>query len=227
MKRILLVFILISSLALGQKTSGTAMYRIQITDVKDDIQPLIKGLEPVLNELTYKLSFDNTKSKYQIEKILDIGDSRRIEAAKIISGKGTYYYEKNKQLLIQREFAGDLFLISADFDTIDWNIIDERKKIGEFNCLKAIGFKKTSNNDLKQIIAWFTTDVNAPYGPKDYLGLPGLILEVEDNGLKYICESISFGNEKFKKPTEGIKISQKELNEYVTKRAYEEFKIKQ
>ena len=58
---------------------------------------------------------------------------------------------------------------------INWNLTQEKKKIGDYNVQKA-----TSNYGGRNWIAWFTNEINLPYGPYLFYGLPGLILEIYD-----------------------------------------------
>ena len=54
------------------------------------------------------------------------------------------------------------------------------KKIGSYLCYKAIDVE--SDNQLKKPIAWFSPLIPVNFGPKEYIGLPGLVLEVEMAG---------------------------------------------
>lgn len=63
---------------------------------------------------------------------------------------------------------------------IDWTIEKEFKKIGKFNCKKAITYFRGRN-----YIAWFTPEISTPFGPWKLNGLPGLILEAYDTNKNY------------------------------------------
>lgn len=76
---------------------------------------------------------------------------------------------------------------------INWKIVPEKKKLGEFNVQKA-----TAEFAGRSWIAWFTTDVPIQDGPYKFSGLPGLIAEIYDQtgthkmelkGLKKIPET--------------------------------------
>lgn len=59
---------------------------------------------------------------------------------------------------------------------IPWKLQDSTKTIGEFKCQLAIGkFRGRTYN------AWFTQDIPVRFGPWKLQGLPGLILEANDN----------------------------------------------
>jgi GLPGLI family protein len=220
------VFVLAGIVVHAQENNGLATYKVKLANVQDGLQPILQSLEPVFDNLTYSLRFTKDQSIYQMEKGMGIDDDRQLEAASIVAGKGVYFYENNGNLIIQKEFAGDLFLVEPDSAEFGWKIMDERKMIGEFECIKAIGVNKGFDNKDSTVIAWFSPQINIPYGPKEYFGLPGLILEVEDKGIIYYCSSISFREQHIKKPLQGIRITEEKLNEYVLQKASKEFGYK-
>jgi GLPGLI family protein len=63
----------------------------------------------------------------------------------------------------------------SDGRKIDWKILPDQQKIGEFNAQKAVG-----NFAGRQWIAWFTTEIPIQDGPYKFNGLPGLIVKIED-----------------------------------------------
>lgn len=92
-----------------------------------------------------------------------------------------------------------------------------KKKIGKFNCYKATATieRENSNGKFNQhILAWFTPEIPFNFGPKEYSGLPGLIIELipgENVGYRLIA----IKKEKYKKiemPTLGKKMSFDEFN---------------
>ncbi|WP_332911473.1 GLPGLI family protein [Algoriphagus boritolerans] len=44
--------------------------------------------------------------------------------------------------------------------------------------------------DTIRVTAWFTPEIPVSHGPESYFGLPGLILEVQNQGRTLICEKI-------------------------------------
>lgn len=57
---------------------------------------------------------------------------------------------------------------------LKWEILNEKKKIKEFNCILA----KTVTDTGNIYYAWFTENIPIPEGPFRFKGLPGLVLEV-------------------------------------------------
>lgn len=68
-----------------------------------------------------------------------------------------------------------------------WVLTDSVKNIQGFKCRMAYQFMKTKFTDggieyfkHDSVFAWYTDQINLPFGPLYYYGLPGLILEVYD-----------------------------------------------
>ena len=72
------------------------------------------------------------------------------------------------------EFMTREFRVEDSLENRAWKLQAERKKIGEYICMKA-----TATLDGDEITAWFTPEIPVPAGPADYYGLPGLVLAVE------------------------------------------------
>ena len=101
------------------------------------------------------------------------------------------------------------FLISKK--SIIWEITQETKKIGSYNCFKAI--IKDTLNTKKKTIAWFTPKIPVSFGPKEYNGLPGLILELEHSLLRYKVTKIKLNPKRsiiIEKPNKGREITEEE-----------------
>jgi GLPGLI family protein len=104
--------------------------------------------------------------------------------------------------LKERKIFEDLLQYQTDttrigIDTlqkIDWLLVNESKKIGEYEC-----FKAKCNYKGRSYTAWYTLEIPVSYGPWKLNGLPGLILMAfEDNGMMYSeIQSIEYGEFNF------------------------------
>ncbi|WP_052444502.1 GLPGLI family protein [Flammeovirga sp. OC4] len=87
------------------------------------------------------------------------------------------------------EIKDKAFIVYDSISTIQWEIQAETKKIGSFNCQKAVGDFRGRSYE-----AWFTFEVPVNIGPWKLRGLPGLIIEVEDKAkeVRFSLTSIEY-----------------------------------
>lgn len=101
----------------------------------------------------------------------------------------SYYVEKSDNIFYYMGYkTPKIKKITIDnFPPIKWQIEKESKNILNFQCTKATGNFRGRNYTV-----WFTSEISAPYGPWKLGGLPGLILEAEDDGkmFKYTARRI-------------------------------------
>jgi GLPGLI family protein len=167
---------------------------------------------------TYALYFEKNESVFFEEKNLEVGNSSKIDLTSIFADKGTYYFNRNnKELLIQKDLLGETFLVTKT-DNYTWILTKDILKIGNYICNKAITYKTIKNRKgeflKRKIIAWYTTSVPINFGIKDYYGLPGLIIRLEEPMISYQLKRISLNSTEslnIKKPVKGRKITNEEL----------------
>ncbi len=82
------------------------------------------------------------------------------------------------------------YCVKGVMPTFCWGILNERKSILGFPCVKAV-----CTYQDKEIVAWFTPSIPISDGPLEYQGLPGLILELRtwDNGTTYKATKVQIG----------------------------------
>ncbi|WP_418512094.1 GLPGLI family protein [Corallibacter sp.] len=142
---------------------------------------------PIGIDYNANLVFSNKSSIYTYAKdslegghinkdvVVEQGDKDKIFLmSKISNSRGFQYYidNENKEML-SRDIGFNY--VKEETPTINWEILEEKKSIGDFECLKAIGEFRG-----RIYTAWFTTSIPLPYGPWKIQGLPGLILEAYD-----------------------------------------------
>jgi len=166
----------------------------------------------LLNDLTYKLEFNNNESIYkwnkiiQDETVLDFDMSMAIS----IGGDGLYYRNIKQRYLLQAfEFENnEKVRMTIPYNKIKWKITNETSTYLGHKIIKAVSGKYH--------VAWFAPDIPVPFGPSQYGGLPGLILKynyrakwIEAIEIKWKKEPI-----KINRPTEGELKTEQELLEY-------------
>jgi GLPGLI family protein len=69
--------------------------------------------------------------------------------------------------------------------------------------------------DTLQVTVWFTPEIPVSHGPENYFGLPGLILEVQNQGRTLICEKIELNPSVepvvIERPSKGKQMTQAEF----------------
>ncbi|MCC1485315.1 GLPGLI family protein [Winogradskyella immobilis] len=229
MKHTLFVLILLLTNLNGysQRKSITVTYYKAlkaITDKTNNSPSQLKGL-------SYKLLIDENESEFFLEKSLtnDIQKSNS-RFAKRGGGDGVYYTNKNESYdLHQRERNGIQFLIKKETNPYKWKITKEHKIISGYKCYKATAIHKGYNpmrqkEFVQYITAWFAPEISIPYGPVDYYGLPGLVLEAQNGGVYFIANKIELNSKnKISKPTKGKLISYKEFEEMLLKEFKDRF----
>jgi len=88
--------------------------------------------------------------------------------------KQLYIDFEKKERCALLEFMTREFRVENSLENRAWKLQAERKKIGEYVCMKA-----TANLEGDTVTAWFTPEIPVPAGPSEYYGLPGLVLAVE------------------------------------------------
>lgn len=103
--------------------------------------------------------------------------------------KNSYYQNNNtnEKLTILALFGTDVY-IKDSISNRNWKITDSKRKIGKYECRKAIYQK----NDSTRLYAWFCVDLIPSAGPEGFSGLPGTILGLatEDGGIIYFATSV-------------------------------------
>ena len=134
------------------------------------------------------------------------------------------------------ELYGKKFLISDTSEKVNWKLEKESKTIGDYVCFKATYEKKSETSDAEDsnseepevVTAWYTPQIPVKNGPKEYDGLPGLILEVHDGRMKMVCTKIILNPVEpvqINKPSKGKEVSQKEYNSIMNKKSEEQMEF--
>lgn len=163
------------------------------------------------------LAFSKNESLYQAEKKMKNGAKKNkgLNLASMIAGSNIFYINSSKQdYFKQISYVG---FLRVDLLPIKWTITQETKKIGDYLCFKAVAVKKVRDDKpLIKITAWFTPTIPVSFGPIDYFGLPGLILEVSYNRINIKATKIVLN------PKEKIVIQKPNKGKRMTNAEYEE-----
>ncbi|WP_088324412.1 GLPGLI family protein [Polaribacter tangerinus] len=216
-------------------TKSTFKIKESNKDAKNDkLQAQIMEQLKKMNQKTYILTFTKNESVFKQDVALKTPNPKAggIQMISFGSGENKIMYKnlKKQQYIHQTEIMGKVFLIKDDIKNLDWEVTTETKNIGNYTCYKATYsreaekstmkmvngvFDKKTEKYIKTTTAWFTPQIPVSNGPKEYGGLPGLILEINDGPTTIMCSEIQMKNDKeitISVPKKGKKISQKKFD---------------
>ena len=185
-------------------------------------------------EQNYILSFNQTESTWKKEESLGGGPATASAGGAVFmvatSGEGSTLYKNiaDQSFLEQQDMMGKAYLVKDMLEPVEWELSEETKKVGNYTVQKAsytrivdskrfsTGMTEMENvKDTLQVTVWFTPEIPVSHGPENYFGLPGLILEVQNQGRTLICEKIELNPSAdpvvIERPSKGKEITQAEF----------------
>ncbi|CAN1526808.1 GLPGLI, GLPGLI family protein [Flavobacteriaceae bacterium] len=188
-----------------------------VFDTKAMSDEKAKELNEKINKMFEKifvLNFNKAESIYQQEQKLKETGSRGSTFASELEGE-LYKNSQTKKYIKAEEFANKNYIITDVLKNYNWDITQESKKIGGYTCYKAISITKVTKKELqeyevekakqsknktsffnlekpkdKKITVWYNPEIPVSHGPNQYWGLPGLIIEVNENNLIILCSKV-------------------------------------
>jgi len=159
----------------SQKLNGIAHYKIKLGE-----DNLFFNAKLIFNNSeSFFISKQRNISKWRINKgSIENGDTNFISQIVYTDILGHIILKTfNKPYLLIRDFCKEgKPLIYKDTVNIKWKITSKKSTIQGLNCVLATA--KFRGRNYK---AWFTTTIPLPIGPWKFGGLPGLIVELQDD----------------------------------------------
>ncbi len=93
------------------------------------------------------------------------------------NGFGTYYYPAAHELLVFLRKKKKIYQVTDTVQRYKLELFDDQKVVAGFQCKSALTFR----NQTDSVIAWYTTEIPGFFSPGYYTGLPGVVLEIQDN----------------------------------------------
>ncbi|TXD83898.1 GLPGLI family protein [Subsaximicrobium wynnwilliamsii] len=231
-EKLIILILLITHCSIGQSLSGYADYNKKsivndsLLKNNDDIDPeIVRTIQKASNNLektNYRLYFNDLIGKYEKIKSLssDSESKLSINMSKLLSGfigNSAFYSKKDRIIIITEEIYGEKILIKTSFDSLNWKLTNDTKIISNLTCYKAKTKKSVEGRSGKkviEIIAWYAPEINLPYGPDGYGGLPGLIVQLQKENIITFLKKIEFQDEmmKLKLPNKGRVMTETEFN---------------
>jgi len=212
----------------GQVSSGKVTYQPKMDNFINRLEKNSEGTRnpslrfykkaaKEITEMTMALSFDQEVSVFELSRKMPLeGQEMVYQIAQVFADQGTFYTKLSlgKQLIL-KDFFGKKQYVASEIPKINWKLTEEQKKIGEFVCYKAEYMRTTPKAGQIKVVAWYAPEIPFPYGPNEYVGsLPGLILELHDTTISYICTSIAINPSK-------LTLDWPDTVETISKEAYE------
>ena len=161
MKRIhyIAIFLVVSCVAKAQDFQGQAFYFSKTSmdtnfggrQLSEDQKKAIAERMKSAFEKTFVLTFTKEESLYKEEAQLEAGQGGSPWASMMSGFTSNNYYKniKENRYADQREFYGKNFLIKDSLVKLEWELVNETKKIGNYTCFKALAKK-----EIPEIMDW-------------------------------------------------------------------------
>ncbi|MGV9004602.1 GLPGLI family protein [Flavobacterium sp.] len=218
---------------------------------EDDDPEFTELIKEALNKSSQKsflLTFNKFEALYEEKEVLEqpASPTNGMSISIKMSGGGKKYINtKEKISLEEDEIFGKEFLIEEPLDQTKWVLLDQTKMIGDYTCFKAeciVPITQKQKDDYQEylrkeevkpglfkqeeptdniITAWYTPEIPVSFGPNNYSGLPGLILEINEKNNLILCSKVVLNSKdksEIKKPKKGEKVSRKRFEEIQKKK---------
>lgn len=181
MKKLLInLFLILGVLAIAQNKRFIYEYKFisdstNVDDVKTEMM-FLDTTKDGSKYYSYTVFNSDSLMKADLEQQLKATGSINVKSD---MRKGSVRYSVTKtypdyKTNLHRRLGMDTYNISED-RKINWKILPEKEKIGEWNVQKA-----EADFAGRHWIAWFSTEIPIQDGPYKFNGLPGLIVKIED-----------------------------------------------
>lgn len=196
-------FLLMLNLSIFAQQSFEVNYGVVFEFSENDkknshINPMLEMAKMAENEIKFMLQYKNGKTIFVKPNTGIKSDEYEIASA-FVDADNIYYTDIINRTSYIEITENDLFkkneFIVLDSLKLKWNLIDSTKIINNFKCFYANTIlnknQYNTNNDVL-VEAWYTPEIPVSSGPKNFNGLPGLILYLRINKTIFKAEKINF-----------------------------------
>ena len=212
----------------------------------------ILGMMKKALEKNYILDFNSNSSYFEEEEVLETGGRQGggFNWMQFVGGPDGGSLHKDLQSKIytnKKELFGKIFLVKDSIIPSKWVMTGETKQIGIYNAYKATITKEVEEREfnfgrrptrggesesepeapkMREVVmsAWFTPEIPVSTGPAMYGGLPGLILEINDDKTIILCTKVVINPKdkiKIKAPSKGKVVTRSEFDQIAENKAKE------
>lgn len=181
--------------------SGQAEYVVKMNPLSypnaGEYKERIEKMKEYANNQKFELTFNKSQSSFKYIESLNsdptFSETENRIARAAFTASSDFYYDNLRNIEISQ--GRDKVLIEKKNAKVEWVISTESKMVGDYLCYKATyqepyvsrrsGEKKHTN-----VIVWFAPMLPYGYGPIQFYGLPGLILELQYKNTTYFATNI-------------------------------------
>ncbi len=227
-----IIFLILFNINTFSQNKYKATYSIttseneRIKSLPEHLKKTIQEAEDASENLHPLLIFNDSISVFKLDENAII--ENEVAVSNVCKCKKPLFTISKKNITLRNNnnslaFKEDEFIILDSLQT-KWNITSESKKIENFICYKATqeitiinGTKNTDRSAKilkKTLTAWFSPEIPYSFGPAGYGGLPGLIIELQDENKVFGLQKLEAlpENTKINLPIKGKEISSTEYN---------------
>ncbi len=199
-----------------QVNSGKVYYKATLKKPVESGKQQNQSVDELIHDsedIYYVLEFDKKESVYKKASNSMVNSSSKPNITEALTGGSALYYTANNMLqkpFFKKEKNGVTFLIS--YDTTSWELTEESKIIHGYLCYKAVNVNREKGIQSESMVAWYAPEIPFSYGPKNFHGLPGLILEITTSSFSLCTEKIVLNPDQIniQKPKKGTRLTKEE-----------------
>ncbi len=232
-----LIGLISCTVVFAQPLKIQAIYKAQIYKSENAQITPSKRTELIMGEvenLDLQFLYCDGKASFQSTNHAGIvyrTSSFRNAAEIILDVKDAYYADLGeKKIITTRKIGGMHYTIEYGFNHFSWVLTTETKTINGYLCYKATTAYSYTNRSgtttTLEVTAWYTPEIPLPMGPKNYAGLPGFIVELQEGPKRIYLTQIKLNSEEIftiEKPYAGKRVTEPEF-ERIAAEAYNDFK---
>ena len=179
--------------------NGIVLYSTSIeavNDIPSEHKDFFKEMISAAESHQFELKFNKNQSSFKFIDNLSKDQNASLTNQNIarsgFSSAIDVYIDRNKKEELQQKADGTLIL--GEYNIDGWEILNDSKNISEYLCYKAVRkvpvVDRNGVSKVNTITAWFAPSLPFNYGPQNFYGLPGLILELTKNKTTFLATKI-------------------------------------
>ncbi|TDE52761.1 GLPGLI family protein [Flavobacterium sp. GT3P67] len=190
------IFLFNFSYAQSGKIEYNVLVNLDMSNVPKSKVDFLNQMVSDANNLKFELVYNRYISSFKNIESLENTTVSQIKMLNIARAAFTPDSDVYINYIEEREInkKSDGTLVGNEYGKNTWEISKESKQIAGYLCYKAIQnspfVDRKGEHKVKEILAWFAPSLPYSYGPKNFYGLPGLILELTENKTTYFVIKI-------------------------------------